>query len=170
MNETAVIVSWVTNQATTFNGSAVPANAVDVTTSLRLDNMANSGAKVTPLRSANYTYMFDNTPATANAPGATNYRSGVINSVLLSNLQPGETYTYTLIDENGTTMRSNLNFTMPPGVGEPSRFVLIGDLGQSHNSTDTLFHIVQDGDADMIVFTGDLSYADHVRRHASVFQ
>ena len=37
----------------------------------------------------------------------------------------------------------------------------LGDLGQSHNSTDTLRHIVEEEDADMVVFPGDLTYADH---------
>lgn len=68
INETAVMITWASNQGVTFNGTNVPTNAANVTTALRL-NMANNGVKVTPFGQTNYTYMFDNTPGTANAPG-----------------------------------------------------------------------------------------------------
>lgn len=70
INETAAIITWVSSDAVTFNGTAVPTNVDNVTTSLSLYG-ANNGVNVTPLRKSNYTYIFDNTAATANAPGDT---------------------------------------------------------------------------------------------------
>ena len=177
INETAVMVTWISGNGVLFNGTAVPANAANVTTSLRLTPASNS-VQVTPFRNSSYTYMFDNIPATANQPSAINYLSGVVNTVLLMGLQPGKTYSYAIVDGSGAVMRNNLDFTMPPAVGEPMRYLVIGmcdvpecfhdghmmatgDLGQTHNSTDTLKRAQEEHDVDMVMLVGDLSYANH---------
>lgn len=46
--------------------------------------------------------------------------------MLLTGLQPGEMFSYNLLDGSGAVLRRNLNFTMPPAIGDPIRFVLVG--------------------------------------------
>ena len=70
INETAVMVTWISGNGVLFNGTGVPANAVNVTTSLRLTPASNS-VQGTPFRRAPYVYEYGNTYSTANVSGET---------------------------------------------------------------------------------------------------
>ncbi len=132
ITEDSVFITWITGNGSTYSGSTLPpANTVQdgrVTTALRLQP-GNSMVNQTVFKSEPYYYIYE-TPETANVVGIQNYASGTVNTVLLSGLTPGETYTYDIIDVADNTnkpVRGNLNFTMPPPVGSPSmRFVLVG--------------------------------------------
>lgn len=59
-----------------------------------------------------------------------------------------------------------MNFTTHPGVGPaiPLRLAVLGDLGQTNNSVDTLAHMQESPlyPFDAVLHAGDLSYADSV--------
>lgn len=67
INETAAMITWIDGNGWFYGTS--PLNKFNIKTSLRLNNAASNGVKVTPFQNASYIYMFDNTPATNSAPG-----------------------------------------------------------------------------------------------------
>lgn len=79
------------------------------------------------------------------------YTSPYLFFATLPNLQPATTYFYRVAGEAGLR-----NFTTAPQIGPdvPFSFVLIGDLGQTSDSADTLSHVQQESDAQAIVFAG----------------
>ncbi|GBG72812.1 hypothetical protein CBR_g12379 [Chara braunii] len=88
-----------------------------------------------------------------------NYKSGLIHHVVLGveyPLQPHQKYYYRC-----AKMGKELSFTMPPplGANQPIKFGLLGDLGQTAWSASTLGHMKKTP-LDMVLFAGDLSYAD----------
>ena len=94
------------------------------------------------------------------------YTSGVIHSVELTDLKPSTAYTYSIdgVDKTGTHTY-NFSFTTPPAVGPsvPTWFGVVGDLGQTSNSSNTVTGLsagVSSGQYQLILHAGDLSYAD----------
>jgi len=89
------------------------------------------------------------------------YQSGILHHVTLPALQSRTTYSYRCGDNTTGVFSEILNFTTPPAVGpnEPISFSLVGDLGQTSSSAETVAHILKD-DTDMTLLVGDLSYAD----------
>lgn len=92
------------------------------------------------------------------------YTSGVIHSAYIREfLEPGEKYTYTFEDDDDNL---SFGFKMPPAVDPdaPITFAVVGDLGQTGNSSQTvdgLYAKAVDGkEVDLILFAGDLAYAD----------
>ncbi|KAL5206615.1 hypothetical protein ABZP36_034824 [Zizania latifolia] len=87
-----------------------------------------------------------------------NYRSGFIHHATLTDLDYATTYHYAV--GFGYTVRS-FSFTTPPKPGPdvPYKLGMIGDLGQTFHSNDTLTHYEASG-ANAVLFIGDLSYAD----------
>lgn len=87
------------------------------------------------------------------------YTSGVLHAVQLDPLTPGSAYEYRI---KGDTR--SFRFRTPPAAGAPSiRFGVVGDLGQTINSSATvqgMLGAVQDGSIDSVLFAGDLSYSD----------
>ncbi|EFN56155.1 hypothetical protein CHLNCDRAFT_144837 [Chlorella variabilis] len=89
--------------------------------------------------------------------GNTTYQSPILHHVLLRGLKPGKTYFYVVGNEdqgwsqefNFTTLRQEF----------PIRLGLVGDLGQTSNTSTTLQQLVG-SKPDMVVLTGDFSYAD----------
>lgn len=80
------------------------------------------------------------------------YTSGAIHSVELTGLTPSTTYQYRCAGDGRT-----FNFSTPPNAGARSvRFGVVGDLGQTENSTETLNGLGQAG-LDAVLFAGDLS-------------
>jgi len=84
------------------------------------------------------------------------YTSGFIHYAQLEHLKPSTEYFYRLGEDNTVS-----SFTMPPTPGLKANFSfgLIGDLGQTSDSNNTVTHLAQSG-ADLILHAGDLSYAD----------
>eukprot|EP00899_Mesostigma_viride_P027463 jgi/Mesvir1/7901/Mv11831-RA.1 len=89
-----------------------------------------------------------------------NYTSGHIHQAILPDLLPGTRYYYRC---NGNYLDGpELNFTMPPAVGRDATVVLgvVGDLGQTENSLETLRHVEHISRVHAVLYAGDLSYAD----------
>ncbi|KAL6603975.1 hypothetical protein ACP70R_044336 [Stipagrostis hirtigluma subsp. patula] len=133
---TAMIVSWATGKL--FPGGT------KVTYGTALGNQ-NLTAFSNPKR---YTYN-------------TTYTSGYIHNCTLTNLEPGRKYYYT-IGFGIFQKRRTFNFTTPPKPGPdvPFKFGIIGDLGQTFESNNTLSHY-QANKGDAVLYLGDLSYADY---------
>ncbi|KAL3621277.1 prolyl aminopeptidase [Castilleja foliolosa] len=96
-----------------------------------------------------------------------NYNSGYIHHCTISNLKYDTKYYYKIGTGNTTTTRT-FWFTTPPEVGPdvPYTFGFIGDLGQTHDSNDTLTHYEQNPiKGQTVLFVGDLSYADNHPNH-----
>ncbi|GER42278.1 purple acid phosphatase [Striga asiatica] len=97
-----------------------------------------------------------------------NYTSGYIHHCTIRNLKYDTKYYYVV----GTGHKSRtFSFTTPPAVGPdvPYTFGLIGDLGQTYDSNNTLTHYEENpvkGQA--VLFVGDLSYADNHPNHDNV--
>ncbi|XP_051126994.1 bifunctional purple acid phosphatase 26-like isoform X2 [Andrographis paniculata] len=87
-----------------------------------------------------------------------NYTSGYIHRCLLDGLQYNSKYYYLLGDGNSSR---TFSFRTPPEINPDAsyKFGIIGDLGQTFNSLETLNHYKESG-AETVLFVGDLSYAD----------
>jgi hypothetical protein len=88
------------------------------------------------------------------------YTSGEVHIVELSNLTPGTDYSFTVAGDSET-----FRFSTGPAVGPDAKisFGIIGDLGQTENSTHTVAKMsdaIKAGQVDQILLAGDLSYAD----------
>ncbi|KAL6640272.1 hypothetical protein ACP70R_022121 [Stipagrostis hirtigluma subsp. patula] len=91
------------------------------------------------------------------------YRSGYIHHTTLTGLDYNTTYFYRV--GYGYAVRT-FSFKTPPmpGPDVPFKFGMIGDLGQTYHSNDTLTHY-EASNADAVLFIGDLSYADDHPEH-----
>uniref|UniRef100_A0A3Q7I8I3 Purple acid phosphatase n=1 Tax=Solanum lycopersicum TaxID=4081 RepID=A0A3Q7I8I3_SOLLC len=98
-----------------------------------------------------------------------NYTSGYIHHATIKRLkmQYNVTYIYQLGEHNSTR---TFSFTTPPKVGPdvPYTFGIIGDLGQTFDSNQTLEHYLSNPKGQAMLFVGDLSYADHYPFHDNV--
>jgi len=103
---------------------------------------------------------------------------GILYSATLTGLSPGETYSYRV--GSATAGWSPLvNFSLPPNstgtpAGRPLRIIHIGDMGWGDNSNATInaLSALLDNDAnafDMVLHTGDVSYADGQQKSWDVF-
>jgi len=90
------------------------------------------------------------------------YESGTIHHVELTNLKPSTQYFYICGDSNSDTQSSVFNFTTTSYVGSfyPATFGVVGDLGQTIDSEQTLNHMSSNKNIQLILHAGDLSYAD----------
>lgn len=117
-------------------------------------------------------------------PELTNYQSDWIHHMVIPRLQAGrQMYWYRLIvqgknvEENTKTfLRGTMSqllgstrtytFMTPPVANQPTSLALVGDLGQTENSTKTMHRIYEATKSDAsipvsgLVIAGDLSYAD----------
>lgn len=85
-----------------------------------------------------------------------NYTSGQIHHVKLINLKPNTQYFYQI--EFGQT---NAFSTAPePGSTNPLTFGVIGDIGQTADTKQTITHLAHAHKIQMILHAGDLAYAD----------
>ncbi|CAM6098444.1 unnamed protein product [Calypogeia fissa] len=99
----------------------------------------------------------------AQASGTTNsysyllYKSGEIHDVVVGPLKDDTTYYYRL---GGTS--TEYTFKTPPPLGPevPITFAVAGDLGQTGWTTTTLQHM-KSLPYDLLIYSGDLSYADY---------
>ncbi|KAM0953568.1 putative Acid phosphatase [Dioscorea sansibarensis] len=93
-----------------------------------------------------------------------NYTSGFIHHCTLNDLEYNTKYFYEIGSGNSSRQFS---FTTPPEVGPdvPYTFGLIGDLGQTYDSNQTLEHYHSNPNGQAVLFIGDLSYADYYPLH-----
>ncbi|KAH0656238.1 hypothetical protein KY285_031120 [Solanum tuberosum] len=96
-----------------------------------------------------------------------NYTSGYIHHATIKRLKYNVTYIYQLGEHNSTR---TFSFTTPPKVGPdvPYTFGIIGDLGQTFDSNQTLEHYLSNPKGQTMLVVGDLSYADHYPFHDNV--
>ncbi|XP_057778406.1 purple acid phosphatase 2-like [Salvia miltiorrhiza] len=94
-----------------------------------------------------------------------NYTSGYIHHCTINNLEFDTKYYYVV--GSGNVTRKFWFVTPPqPGPDVPYTFGLIGDLGQTHNSNQTVTHYeLNPAKGQAILFVGDLSYADSYPLH-----
>ncbi|PON71527.1 Acid phosphatase [Parasponia andersonii] len=95
-----------------------------------------------------------------------NYSSGFIHHATIRRLKYDTLYYYEL--GHGSVTR-RFSFKTPPPVGPdvPYTFGVIGDLGQTYDSNQTIEHYVSNPKGQAVLFVGDLSYADHYPFHDS---
>lgn len=95
------------------------------------------------------------------------YNSGFIHHATIRNLKYDTKYVYEL--GHGGVKRK-FYFTTPPQVGPdvPYTFGVMGDLGQTHISNQTLEHYIANPKCQAVLFVGDLSYADDHPNHDNV--
>lgn len=94
------------------------------------------------------------------------YDSGALNHVTIGQrggpLRPGATIYYRVGDRHTGVWSEELQFNMAPAKGPsslPYTLGLIGDLGQTEHSLETLDHISANM-PDSVMLVGDMSYAD----------
>ncbi len=81
-------------------------------------------------------------------------------------LQPGTRYTYSVGDPYFNSWSRQYNFTMPkaPALANlPLHIAIMGDPGQSSNTSDTLRLLMErrHPEPDLLINAGDCSYADN---------
>ncbi|GAB2271686.1 prolyl aminopeptidase [Dionaea muscipula] len=94
-----------------------------------------------------------------------NYTSGYLHHATIKGLEYDTKYTYILGKGNSTR---RFWFTTPPKVGPdvPYTFGVIGDLGQTPDSNQTLEHyLANPKKGQAVILAGDLSYADDHPNH-----
>jgi hypothetical protein len=96
--------------------------------------------------------------------GDTTYQSPILHHVLLRDLKPGATIYYSVGDEEHG-WSEEASFKVPGGY--PIRVGVVGDLGETANSTQTVAGLI-DAQPDVIVNVGDYTYAnDHASDNPS---
>ncbi|CAH8314902.1 unnamed protein product [Eruca vesicaria subsp. sativa] len=92
------------------------------------------------------------------------YASGFLHHATIKHLEYDTKYIY----EVGTDKSvRQFSFTTPPKVGPdvPYTFGIIGDLGQTYASNETLYHYMSNPKGQTLLFPGDLAYQDHFPNH-----
>ena len=157
----SVIVTYVTNTSEpTAVKYAKAAEAADSSAWTAVDG---------PVGKVYSTLMDPRFPATeGGCQGSVNYTnpncfytSGEIHSVELPGLVPNTKYTYSC----GSDSAQTFSFKTPPAPGASSslKLAVVGDLGQTENSSATVDLMEAElaaGNLDLILHAGDLSYAD----------
>ncbi|RAL53115.1 unnamed protein product [Cuscuta campestris] len=98
-----------------------------------------------------------------------NYTSGHIHHCTIKNLEYDTKYYYEIaggLGDDATTRQFWFVTPPKPGPDVPYTFGLIGDLGQTHDSNNTLTHYqFNPVKGQSLLFIGDLSYADRYPDH-----
>lgn len=89
------------------------------------------------------------------------YTSGFIHHTTLTGLAPNTRYFYRVGDV-ATGFSQEFSFMSHPGVGPTMSYTfgVVGDLGQTTYSNNTIWHMVANSSIQSIIHPGDLSYAD----------
>lgn len=151
---TAMWVSWITGEAQ-IGVNITPVDPSSVASEVWYGKKSGKySMKQTGISTIyNQDYPFE---------GLLNYTSGIIHHVKIDDLEPGTKYYYKCGDSSLNAMSEEHVFEtlLVPGPNNyPRRIAVIGDLGLTLNSTTTINHVIQN-DPSMILFVGDLSYAN----------
>lgn len=94
--------------------------------------------------------------------GFQNYTSEYMHHVTITGLEPNTTYYYSCGDLTDGTMSGTFSFVTLPLEGSPApiTFSVVGDLGQTTDSVQTVNHMMEEVDTVAILHAGDMSYAD----------
>ncbi|CAH9128321.1 unnamed protein product [Cuscuta epithymum] len=143
----SMIVSWVTSKSRHPN-------------SVKFWKAARGDAEAAPVKRRASAY------STATYKYYT-YTSGFIHHALLKDLEFNTRYIY---EVGNADVKRRFSFTTPPKPGPdvPYTFGVIGDLGQTEASNQTLEHYVANPKGEAVLFVGDLSYADNHPNHNNV--
>ncbi|GMI24220.1 hypothetical protein TeGR_g12646 [Tetraparma gracilis] len=95
------------------------------------------------------------------------YTSNYLHHITLTGLSPATTYHYGIptcseFADICSPADAVFSFTTAPlpGAAFPTKFAIVGDLGQTANSLSTVMHIHEDSDVAAILHAGDMSYSD----------
>ncbi|KAK8565184.1 hypothetical protein V6N13_020311 [Hibiscus sabdariffa] len=94
--------------------------------------------------------------------GLQNYTSGIIHHVRLTGLKPNTRYYYRCGDPSISAMSDIYHFRTMPVSGPrsyPKRIAVVGDLGLTYNTTDTISHLKRNK-PDLVLLVGDVTYAN----------
>ncbi|XVF21375.1 hypothetical protein REPUB_Repub12eG0085100 [Reevesia pubescens] len=94
--------------------------------------------------------------------GLQNYTSGIIHHVRLTGLKPSTLYHYRCGDPSISAMSPIYHFRTMPVSGPrsyPKRIAVVGDLGLTYNTTDTISHLTRNK-PDLVLLVGDVTYAN----------
>ncbi|XVE72748.1 hypothetical protein DITRI_Ditri11bG0063600 [Diplodiscus trichospermus] len=94
--------------------------------------------------------------------GLQNYTSGIIHHVRLTGLKPSTLYYYRCGDPSLLAISDIYHFrTMPVSSPRsyPERIAVVGDLGLTYNTTDTINHLTRNK-PDLVLLVGDVTYAN----------
>lgn len=152
-----VMFSWVTGNASVYVGDIVPRDV-----SLESSDVQLVGVGDVDERARTYFGVVDSYSYNywASIPGAHNYTSGAIHRVRVAGLTPGTEYQYRVGSSADGIWSNWLNFTMPGSSSTyPIRFGIVADGGHTYNSSTTYEHLLA-VDPDMVMWIGDLCYAD----------
>ncbi|KAK8694119.1 hypothetical protein V6N13_071677 [Hibiscus sabdariffa] len=154
VNYDSVWISWITGEFQIGN-NIMPLNHTTVASLVRY------GTSRIPLTHEaigyslvyNQLYPFE---------GLQNYTSGIIHHVRLTGLKPNTRYYYRCGDPSISAMSDIYHFRTMPVSGPrsyPKRIAVVGDLGLTYNTTDTISHLKRNK-ADLVLLVGDVTYAN----------
>ena len=169
-NATTVNVTQVHLALTTVPEAITVSWACDAPTMIRWGTDAQlKNPPVPPFSSETYTMV----SVPVETDSFVNYTSPVLNHATIAGLSPRETYFYQIVpvpdpQKNSTAPVAApsgiFKFTTPPAIGDtaPMIFDVVGDLGQTNYSVDTMAHIIADAEnaTEFLLHVGDMSYAD----------
>ena len=97
-----------------------------------------------------------------NYPGYAKYSSPLLHTTELTGLKASTTYYYRCGDAAAQKLSGWLQFTTMPAPGDSRvlTFGVLGDLGMTNDSMNTMNHIMMNPSLGMILHAGDLSYAN----------
>ncbi|XP_010489510.1 PREDICTED: purple acid phosphatase 5-like [Camelina sativa] len=136
-----MIISWVT-----------PLNLDDGSNIVRYWNADTDGSEKMSAVASTSTYRYYD------------YTSGYLHHATIKGLEYDTKYFYEL--GTGRSIRQ-FNFMTPPKVGPDVAYTfgVIGDLGQTYASNQTLYNYMSNPKGQAVLFAGDLSYADDHPNH-----
>ncbi|EFN59723.1 hypothetical protein CHLNCDRAFT_133298 [Chlorella variabilis] len=154
--QNSVLVSWQTGEPLIANNTTPPP-PYDPATVRSVVRWGTLSGNLTEVEEQDhrlvYSYVYG--PASGN----TTYQSPILHHVLLRDLDPDTTYHYAVGDE-AHGFSEELSFRTLGGY--PLRIGVIGDLGETYNSTETLAGLT-DAEPDVVLLVGDFTYAnDHM--------
>ncbi|XP_010486254.1 PREDICTED: purple acid phosphatase 15 isoform X2 [Camelina sativa] len=150
----SIWVSWITGEFQ-IGKNVKPLNPTSINSIVQFGTLRHSLSHEAKGHSLVYSqlYPFD---------GLLNYTSGIIHHVRITGLKPSTVYYYRCGDPSRWSMSKIRHFrTMPVSSPSsyPGRIAVVGDLGLTYNTTDTISHLIHNS-PDLVLLIGDVSYAN----------
>uniref|UniRef100_A0A1J3IP00 Purple acid phosphatase n=1 Tax=Noccaea caerulescens TaxID=107243 RepID=A0A1J3IP00_NOCCA len=150
----SIWVSWITGEFQ-IGKNMKPLDPTSINSIVQFGTLRHSLNHEAKGRSLVYSqlYPFD---------GLLNYTSGIIHHVRITGLKPSTVYYYRCGDPSRWATSKIHHFrTMPVSrpSSYPGRIAVVGDLGLTYNTTDTISHLIHNS-PDLVLLIGDVSYAN----------
>lgn len=161
-NDTTMLISWAQGNGMVYPASKAPDtryNTSGVTGVVWYGTSSSKLGEKATCEPITYTYRYGAAAGTLDGEG-TVYHSPLLFHVLLAGLVPGQSYSYRV--GSGGRWSKAFAFTQPRAAGKdayPFRLGIMGDVGQTWNSSRTLAGIASFA-PDILLLVGDLTYAD----------